>query len=75
MLVRIEPLLSFIAAPQGFGSIGATTILTQGGIDSAVIGPWTSWSSSCAGILGNAADRAAMAAFFNFVLLGIHASF
>jgi hypothetical protein len=33
MLVRIEPLLSFIAAPQGFGSIGATTILTQGGIE------------------------------------------
>ena len=31
MLVRIEPLLSFIAAPLVSGSIGATTILTRGG--------------------------------------------
>jgi len=30
MLVRIEPLSSFIAAPGVLGSIGATTILTRG---------------------------------------------
>ncbi|MEA3390882.1 MAG: TRAP transporter large permease [Pseudomonadota bacterium] len=32
MLVRIEPLASFIAAPWVSGSIGATTILTRGGV-------------------------------------------
>jgi ferritin-like metal-binding protein YciE len=32
MLVRIEPLSSFIAAPGGCCSIGATTILTRGGL-------------------------------------------
>ena len=30
MLVRIEPLSSFIATPRVSGSIGATTILTRG---------------------------------------------
>ncbi|MGH6683635.1 MAG: hypothetical protein ACRECA_06870, partial [Pseudolabrys sp.] len=41
---------------------------------SPVIGPLTNWSSSSLGIFGSAADFAAIAAFFNFVLLiGIHA--
>lgn len=37
---------------------------------SPVIGPVTNWSSSSLGIFGSAAPLAAMAAFFNFVLLG-----
>jgi hypothetical protein len=39
---------------------------------SPVIGPVTNWSISSLGIFGNAADFAAMAAFFNVVLLGIN---
>src|SRR6059058_5692487 len=38
---------------------------------SPVMGPVTNWSISSLGIFGSAADFAAMAAFFNFVLLGI----
>jgi len=62
--------------------LGAQSALNQRlleGIDAAltaspVIGPLTNWSSSSLGIFGNAADLAAIAAFFIFVLLiGIHA--
>src|SRR5574343_992652 len=40
---------------------------------SALMGPVTNWSINSLGIRGRAADLAAMAAFFNFVLLGINA--
>src|SRR5574343_1533220 len=40
---------------------------------SALMGPVTTWSINSLGIRGRAADLAAMAAFFNFVLLGINA--
>jgi transposase-like protein len=43
----------------------------QGVSTRKVIGPLTNWSSSSFGMDGNAADLAAIAAFFNFVLLGI----
>jgi hypothetical protein len=39
---------------------------------SPVMGPMMNWSISSLGIFGSAALRAAMAAFFNFVLLGIN---
>ena len=39
---------------------------------SPVMGPVTNWSISSLGIFGSAADFAAMAAFFIFVLLGIN---
>jgi len=40
-----------------------------------VIGPLTSsWSTTSFGIVGSATVRAAVASFYSFVLLGIHAT-